>query len=50
MSAVEGLAHPLADELDQRVELELRRQRLPDAFTVASSATRWRVSWIRRAY
>ena len=28
---VEGLAHLLADELDQRVEVELRRERLADA-------------------
>ena len=28
---VERLAHPLADQLDQRVEVELRGERLPDA-------------------
>ena len=28
---VERLPHPLADELDQGLELELRRERLPDA-------------------
>ena len=28
---VEGLAHVLADELDERVGVELRRQRVPDA-------------------
>ena len=48
---VEGVGHLVADELDQRLEVELRRQRPGRrSLTIASSAARWRVSSTRRAF